>query len=36
MHDIRLATTADITVITRHRVRMFEEMELLPPDQVPA
>lgn len=35
MHDIRLATVADIAIITRHRVRMFEDMELLPPEQVP-
>lgn len=35
MHDIRLATTSDIDVITRHRVRMFEDMGTLPSDQVP-
>jgi len=35
MHDIRLATVNDIEVIARHRVRMFEDMGTLPPDQVP-
>ena len=35
MHDIRLATVKDIEVIARHRVRMFEDMGTLPPDQVP-
>ena len=35
MHDIRLATVADIAVIARHRVRMFEDMKQLPPPQVP-
>jgi len=35
MHRIRLATVDDIAVIARHRVRMFEDMGTLPPDQVP-
>jgi GNAT superfamily N-acetyltransferase len=35
MHDIRLATTSDIDVIARHRVRMFEDMGTLPPEHVP-
>jgi GNAT superfamily N-acetyltransferase len=35
MHEIRLATVADVAIIARQRARMFEEMELLPPDQVP-
>lgn len=33
MHDIRLATVADIPVIAQHRVRMFEEMKLLSPPE---
>jgi GNAT superfamily N-acetyltransferase len=36
MHEIRLATIADMAVIARHRVRMFEDMGLLPPPQHPA
>ena len=36
MHEIRLATVADIPVIARHRVRMFEEMKLLAADEAPA
>jgi len=35
MHDIRLATIADIPVIAGHRVRMFEDMNLLPSTQAP-
>lgn len=35
MHDIRLATVADVAIIARQRARMFEDMEMLPPDQVP-
>ncbi|HKP30112.1 MAG TPA: GNAT family N-acetyltransferase [Gemmatimonadales bacterium] len=35
MHDIRLAAVDDIPVIARHRVRMFEDMALLPPAQAP-
>jgi hypothetical protein len=35
MHDIRLATIADVAIIARQRARMFEDMEMLPPDQVP-
>lgn len=36
MHDIRLATVADIPVIARHRVCMFGEMKLLSPQEAPA
>jgi GNAT superfamily N-acetyltransferase len=36
MHDIRLATVADIPVIAQHRVCMFAEMKLLAPVESPA